>query len=195
MPTKSVQVFLGFHILMNTYLLLFWIIAILTGVRWYFIMVVTRISLMISDTEYFFMNILAICVCSLEKHMFKSFAYWKNQVVNILPWSCGSTYIPWTLTDFLIRCSCGRPVTRSWRFEPHGRQRARPPLSLTISWSLLKFMPIELVMSSNHLILCHSVLLLPSIFPSISLFQWVGCWHQVAKILELQQWVYIYSYI
>ena len=31
--------------------------------------------LMISDAEYFFMNILAICMCSLEKHMFKSFAY------------------------------------------------------------------------------------------------------------------------
>ena len=41
------------------------------------------------------------------------------------------------------------------------------PLSSTISWSLLKFMSIESVMLSNHLILCHSLLLLPSIFPSI----------------------------
>ena len=40
-------------------------------------------------------------------------------------------------------------------------------LSITNSWSLLKFMPIESVMPSNHLILCHSPLLLPSIFPSI----------------------------
>ena len=37
----------------------------------------------------------------------------------------------------------------------------------TISWSLLKFMSIESVMPSNHLILCHSLLLLPSISPSI----------------------------
>ena len=36
-----------------------------------------------------------------------------------------------------------------------------------VSWSLLKFMSIELVMLSNHLILCFSLLLLPSIFPSI----------------------------
>ena len=40
-------------------------------------------------------------------------------------------------------------------------------LSITNSWSLLKLMSIELVMSSNHLILCHLLLLLPSIFPRI----------------------------
>ena len=40
-------------------------------------------------------------------------------------------------------------------------------LSITNSWSLLRLMSIELVMSSNHLILCHPFLLLPSIFPSI----------------------------
>ena len=38
----------------------------------------------------------------------------------------------------------------------------------TISWSLLKLMSIELVMPSNHLVLCHP--LLPSIFPSITVF-------------------------
>ena len=42
-------------------------------------------------------------------------------------------------------------------------------LSITASWSLLKLMSIETVMPSNHLILCHS-LLLPSIFPSIRVF-------------------------
>ena len=41
---------------------------------------------------------------------------------------------------------------------------------LHISWSLLKLMSIELVMPSNHLILCHSLLLLPSIFLSIWVF-------------------------
>ena len=40
----------------------------------------------------------------------------------------------------------------------------------TISWCLLKLMSIELVMPSNHLILCCSLLLLPSIFPSIGVF-------------------------
>ena len=43
-------------------------------------------------------------------------------------------------------------------------------LSITNSQSLLKLMSTELVMPSNHLILCHSLLLLPSIFPSIRVF-------------------------
>ena len=43
-------------------------------------------------------------------------------------------------------------------------------LSFTISWSLLKLMSIESMMPSNHLVLCHPLLLLPSIFPSISVF-------------------------
>ena len=44
-------------------------------------------------------------------------------------------------------------------------------LSCTISQSLLKFMSIERVMPSNHLILCHPLLLLPSVFPSIRVLQ------------------------
>ena len=43
-------------------------------------------------------------------------------------------------------------------------------LSITNSWSLLKLMSIESVMPSNHLNLCHPLLLLPSIFPSIRIF-------------------------
>ena len=43
-------------------------------------------------------------------------------------------------------------------------------LSFIISWSLLKLMSIESVMPSNHLILCHPLCLLPSVFPSIRVF-------------------------
>ena len=43
-------------------------------------------------------------------------------------------------------------------------------LSIANSWSPLKLMSIELVMPSNHLILCHPLLLPPSIFPSIRIF-------------------------
>ena len=57
-------------------------------------------------------------------------------------------------------------------------------LSIAISWSLLKLMSIVLVMPSNHLIFCHPLLLLPSIFPSIRIFsnesalriRWPKCW-------------------
>ena len=51
--------------------------------------------------------------------------------------------------------------------RPYGLQ---PSLSFTVSWSLLKLMSIELVTPSNHLILCHLLLLSPSIFPSIRIF-------------------------
>ena len=43
-------------------------------------------------------------------------------------------------------------------------------LSITNYWRLFKLMSIELVMLSNHLILCHPLLLLPSIFPNIRVF-------------------------
>ena len=46
----------------------------------------------------------------------------------------------------------------------------QPSLSITNSRSLLKLMSTESVMPSNHLILCHSLLLLPSIIPSIRVF-------------------------
>ena len=43
-------------------------------------------------------------------------------------------------------------------------------LSINNSWNFPKFMPIESLMSSNHLILCHPLPLLPSIFPGIRVF-------------------------
>ena len=53
--------------------------------------------------------------------------------------------------------------------QPHGLQHARP-LCPSPTPSLPKLMSIESVMPSNHLILCYPLLLLPSIFPSISIF-------------------------
>ena len=62
-----------------------------------------------------------------------------------------------------------------------------PGLLFPISWRLLKFMSIESGMLSNHLILCHFPLLLPSIFLSIRVFSSeFGSSHQVDKVLELQ---------
>ena len=43
-------------------------------------------------------------------------------------------------------------------------------LSFTICWSLLNFRSIDLMMPSNHLVLCCPLLLLPSVFPSIRVF-------------------------
>ena len=71
-------------------------------------------------------------------------------------------------------------------------------VSITNSQSLLKLMSIELVVSSNHFILCRPLLLLPSIFPRITFFSnnIPFSSHQVAKVLEFQlqnqsfQWVF-----
>ena len=52
-----------------------------------------------------------------------------------------------------------------WLFATLWTSTCQAPLTSTISWSFLKFMFIEWVMLSNHHILCHLLLLLPSIFP------------------------------
>ena len=59
-------------------------------------------------------------------------------------------------------------------------------LSITSSQSFLRLTSIELVMPSNHLILCCPLLFLPSVFPRIRVFSNVSLSHQVAKVLELQ---------
>ena len=64
----------------------------------------------------------------------------------------------------MLLLSCVRLFVTPWTAA---RQTS---LSLPISWSLLKFTSFELVILSNHLILCHPLLLLPSIFPSIRVF-------------------------
>ena len=55
-------------------------------------------------------------------------------------------------------------------FETPWTEACQASLSIAKSQSLLKLMSIELVVASNHLILCHPHLLLPSIFPSIRVF-------------------------
>ena len=69
--------------------------------------------------------------------------HWMNDVVVVQSLSCSQLFLtPWT-------AAC------------------QASLSFSISWSLLKFMSIESVMLSNHLILCHTLILLLSIFPNI----------------------------
>ena len=71
-------------------------------------------------------------------------------------------------------------------------------LSFIISWTLLKLMSIEMVMPSNHLILCHPLLLQPSIFPSSRVFSWYWerSWIMVPSDdylnLQVEQWSDLY---
>ena len=57
-----------------------------------------------------------------------------------------------------------------WLFATPWTVGGQASLFFTISWILLKFVSIELMMPSSHLTLCHPFLLMPSIFPSVSLF-------------------------
>ena len=65
---------------------------------------------------------------------------------------------------------CITSVAQSCLFVTPWTAALQASLSITNSQSLLKLMSIELVMPSNHLILCRPLLLLPSIFPSIRVF-------------------------
>ena len=61
-------------------------------------------------------------------------------------------------------------LSHVWLFVTPWTAAYQASLSITNSWSLLKLMSIELVMPSNHLILCRPLLLQPSIFPRIRVF-------------------------
>ena len=90
-------------------------------------------------------------------------------------------------------------ISRVWLFATPWTAARQASLSFTISWSLLKLLSIELVMPSNHLILCCPLLLLPSIFPRIRVFssesalciRWPKYWKfsfSISPSNELQGW-------
>ena len=70
-------------------------------------------------------------------------------------------------TKHTLKISSVQLLSHIWLFESPWTAAHQASLSITNSWSLHKLMCVELVMPHNHLILCHPLLLLPSIFPSI----------------------------
>ena len=93
--------------------------------------------------------------------MTKAFAKLQTfPVLNHLE-ALASSYIQFSSVQLLSRvCLSVTPWTAAHQAS----------LSITNSWSILKLMSIQSVIPSNHLILCHSLFFLPSIFPSIRVF-------------------------
>ena len=82
--------------------------------------------------------------------------------VYLFPWVNSLSHCSGAVSQF-------SPSVVSYSFQRHGLQHARPPCPSPTP-GVYSFMSIELVMPSNHLILCRPLLLLPSIFSSIRVF-------------------------
>ena len=111
-------------------------------------------------------------------------------ISHLYPFICWWTFrlFPCLFIVALQLLSHIKPLVTPWT------KACQASLSFTIPWSLLKLISTELVMPTNHLILCHPLLLMPSIFPSIRVFyNQFAHLNQVAKELELQhqffQWI------
>ena len=81
-----------------------------------------------------------------------------------------SSVIHWLFSIILFQFSSVQSLSHVWLSATPWTTSSQASLSITNSQSLPKLMSIESGMPPNHLILCHPLLLLPSIFPSIRVF-------------------------
>ena len=103
----------------------------------------------------------------LKKKLFSIIVYYR--ILNIVP-NRTLLFIHSIHNILHMLVSAVQSLSHVWLFATPGTAACQASLSITNSQSLLKLMSIESVMPYNHLILCHPLLLLPSIFPSIRVF-------------------------
>ena len=129
-------------------------------------------------------------------HMYIIFRFLLLYVIIDTEYSslCYSIGLCWLSLLYMLLFSCSAMSNSLW---PHGLQHPRLPCPSSISQSLLKLLSIESVMPSNHLILCHPLLLLPSVLPSVRVFSSESALHiRWPEYLELQlqhqslQWIF-----
>ena len=85
-------------------------------------------------------------------------------------WTIAQSTVLAENVDIMLQFSLAQSLSHVQLFVTPWTAACQASLSITNSWSLHKPMSIESVMPSNHFILCHPLLLLPSIFPSIKAF-------------------------
>ena len=121
-------------------------------------------------------HLIFCCSLLLLSSVFPSIRVFSNESAPLIK---RPKYWSFTLNISSVQSlSCVRLFATPWTAARH------PPLSSTVSWSLLKFMSIESVMLSNHRLICRPLLLLPSICPSFRVFsdestlfiRWAKCW-------------------
>ena len=118
-------------------------------------------------------------------------------------WTLHSNFTRPHMKHFLslnISVSSVQSLSRVQLFATPWTAACQASLSITSSQNLLKLMPIELVMPSNHLILSSPSPPVFNLSQHQGLFQWVSSLHQVAKVLEFQlqyqsfQWIFRISF-
>ena len=97
-----------------------------------------------------------------------------NSEVCMYLLTCNNSKTHWSVEKKRVRdtivCVVVQSLSHVQLFAAAWTAACQATLTFTVSQSVLRFMSIESVMSSKHLILCHPLLLLPSIFPSIRVF-------------------------